>query len=205
LPTGIEKLGASGKPFDGDLFFDSYISGDVLSRPAINAMEDEIRRDKNVSHVFIPRRDRLARPDNATDGVRLENELRQLGVTPFFMDCVLSPLPKGQRQNVGEALTSFVAYDSSSRFRDERASKMLDAQINLAESGYTTDGRPPYGFRRFLISPKGEVIRELQEGEIIRQKGHHVVWLPGPDEELDVNKRIIQMIETIPACKVARI
>src|SRR5262245_9425835 len=33
--------------------------------------------------------------------------------------------------------------------------------------------------------------------------GHHVVWLPGPEEELDGVRRILTMLETMPASRVA--
>ena len=35
--------------------------------------------------------------------------------------------------------------------------------------------------------------------------GHHVVWLPGPDTELAVIQRILQMLKSMPANRVARV
>ena len=35
--------------------------------------------------------------------------------------------------------------------------------------------------------------------------GHHVVWLPGPEEELSLIRRMLEMLPTIPASRVARI
>src|SRR5207248_1336467 len=36
-----------------------------------------------------------------------------------------------------------------------------------------------------------------------RMAGHHVVWLPGPQEEVDVIGRILTLLETEPAARVA--
>lgn len=94
----IDGLIASGKPSHGDLFFDNSVTGNLLARPALDALKREIQQDRSVSHVFIPRRDRLARPDHAVDGVILEKELRGLGVTLVFMKETLKPLRRGRRR-----------------------------------------------------------------------------------------------------------
>jgi len=46
-------------------------------------------------------------------------------------------------------------------------------------------------------------VRELAEGERVKMQGHHVVWLPGPDEELALIRRILDMLMTTPASRVA--
>lgn len=203
--AAIDSMIKSNKPFSGDLFFDNAVSGGTLDRPALNALIIEIERDRTISHVFIPRRDRLARPDRATDGVALENKLRSAGVWVVFKDKILPPLGRGTRENFGEAVQAMAEYDASGRFRDEHAEKMLWAKRALAERGYSTGGRAPYGFRRWLIGPNAEEIRPLADGEIVRMAGHHVEWRPGPGEEIAVILRIATMLETLPACRVAKI
>ena len=188
----------------GDLFFDFCVQGHLLTRPALDALKAEIARDLTISHVFIPRRDRLARPDNPVDGVNLENELRGMGVSLVYMDKTLGPLKKKGKQDLGEMIVSLVDFEQCGRFRDELAEKMIFAQLNLAKYGYSTGGRPPFGYRRWPVDESGERIRELAEGEIVRKRGNHVMWLPGPEEELDLIRRIISMLETLPATEVAR-
>lgn len=201
---GIGRMIKSGQPFAGDLFFDSSVCGNLMSRPALDALRETIRRDPSVSHLFIPRRDRLARPDDPLDGVRLERELRDQGLTLVFMNLVLAPLRRGQRQDIGESIAAVIDYHQSGAFREELAEKMIYAQIQLARQGFSTGGRAPYGFRRNLVRDDGTVVRLLSDGEIIRQAGHHVVWLPGPREELAVIRRILEMLVTMPASRVAR-
>ncbi|MBC7965355.1 MAG: recombinase family protein [Fuerstia sp.] len=121
------------------------------------------------------------------------------------MNLELPPLRRGQRQDIGEAITAYCDYQQSGTFRDELAQKMIYAQLQLAQRGFSTGGRANFGFRRNLVNGDGTVIRQLSDGEIVRQKGHHVVLLPGPPEELDLIQRILGMLEKTPACRVARI
>lgn len=65
--------------------------------------------------------------------------------------------------------------------------------------------RAPFGFRRYLAKHDGTVIRELMEGEYVKMPGHHIVWLPGPREEIDLALRIRQMLRTMSASRVAAI
>jgi hypothetical protein len=74
----------------------------------------------------------------------------------------------------------------------------------LAKSGYSTGGRPPFGYRRGLVDEQGNRLRQLADGEIVRKRGNHVMWLPGPEQELDLIRRIMAMLETMPATEVAR-
>ncbi len=78
---------------DGDLFMDYGVSGNHLNRPGLDALLRRVRADRSVSHVFTPLRDRLARPNDPQDGVRLESLFRNDGVTLVFRDKVLPPLP----------------------------------------------------------------------------------------------------------------
>jgi hypothetical protein len=46
-------------------------------------------------------------------------------------------------------------------------------------------------------------VRQLADGERVRMPGHHVVWLPGPEAEVAVIRRILALLETMPASRVA--
>lgn len=204
-PTEINRMISNGISISGDLFLDFNVSGNLLRRPALDALKAEIRRDLSVSHVFIPRRDRLARPDHASEGVELENELRGFGVYLVFMETTLSPLRQGRRQEIGEAISAYIDYDKSGRYRDDLAHLMIFAQLNLAKEGYSTGGRAPFGFRRHLCGVDGTIVMELADGQSVRQKGHHVVWLPGPEAEIALIRRILTLLAEKPAQQVAQI
>jgi DNA invertase Pin-like site-specific DNA recombinase len=202
-PTAIEDMIRTSNHRRGDLFLDYGISGNLLDRPALNDMFEEALTDLSVSHILIPRRDRFARPDDPTDAVRLEATLRKDGITLVFMDKICHPIQKGRRGDIGELIVSLIDYEKSGKDRRELAEKMIFAQIQLARRGFSVGGRPPYGFRRWLAREDGTAVRQLTDGERVRMAGHHVVWLPGPEEELAVIRRILMLLETTPASRVA--
>jgi hypothetical protein len=191
-----------GRSQEGDLFLDYGVKGNQLQRPALDALFRLARSDRDISHIFIPRRDRFARPDDPLDAMKMEASLREAGLTLVFMDKTLPPLPRGQR-DLGEAIVAMIDYDRASQERRDLAQKILYAQLNLAKAGFSTGGRPPFGFRRWLVQADGTPVRELAEGEYVKRAGHHVLWLPGPEEELARIRRILEMLETTPASRVA--
>lgn len=202
-PERIEAMIREGRFADGDLFVDYDVKGNLLSRPGLDALYREALSDPRVKRIYIPRRDRLARPEDPIEGVKMENRLRTAGKTLVFMKMTLPPLRKGQKADIAETITAVVDYDRSDEERIDLAQKILDAQIRLARLGYSTGGRPPYGFRRWLAKDDGTRVRELAAGERVRMAGHHVVWLPTAEAELKIIRRILEMLETMPACQVA--
>ncbi len=91
-PERIEAMIREGLSQEGDLFLDYGVKGNQLQRPGLDALFQLAQADPAVSHVFIPRRDRLARPDDPLDGMNMEAELRGAGLTLVFMDKTLPPL-----------------------------------------------------------------------------------------------------------------
>lgn len=202
-PERIEQMIAGDRAVQGDLFQDYGVSGNLLSRPGLDAMVKEALADQAVTHILIPRRDRVARPDDPMDAVKLENLLRKAGLTLVFMDRTLPPLAKTRRADIGELIGALLDYETSGKFRRDLAQKLIYAQMKLAKLGYSIGGRAPYGYRRFLVKDDGTVVRQLLDGEYVRMAHHHVVWLPGPDEEIAVIRRILTLLETKPASQVA--
>ena len=204
-PEAICAMVAQGRSAEGDLFLDYGISGNRLSRPGFDAFRKAALRDAQVSHLFVPRRDRIARPDNPVDAITIECDLRSAGLTLVFMDRLVGPLQRGQRNELADMLTTLIDYDNSGKFRRELAEKLIHAKIKLAELGLSIGGEPPHGFRRWLVGPDREPRRELLDGEVVKMAGHHVVWLPTAERDMEVNMRILDLIETNPASRIARI
>lgn len=203
----INQMVANRQSVYGDVYLDYDVCGNRLSRPGLDALKAQIDSDLSVTHVFIPRRDRLARPDDPTEGLMLETSLRRCGITLVFMDKVLGPLARGERVDIGEMVTGVVDYDRAGKDREDLAEKIINAQLSLARAGFSTGGRPCYGFRRWLVRSDGVQVRELLDGERVRMAGHHVVWLPVPDDHPDmINiRRIRELLTTMPASRVARL
>ena len=190
----------------GDVYLDYDVCGNLLSRPALDALKARIDSDHSSTHLFIPRRDRLSRPDEPTEGFVLETSFRRSGMTIVFMDKVLGPLARGERVDIGEMVTGVVDYDRAGKDRRDLAEKIISAQLSLARAGFSTGGRPCFGFRRWLVRLDGTRVRQLQDGERVRMAGHHVVWLPVEDDhpEMIVIRRIRELLKTTPGSRVAR-
>ncbi|MHC4504178.1 MAG: recombinase family protein, partial [Planctomycetota bacterium] len=167
-------------------------------------MVEEIENDVTVSHVMIPRRDRLARPEDPLDGVRLENKLRSMGVNLVFMERSLAPKVRGQATDIAETIDALIGYHRSDEEVRILSQKIVLSQLALAKAGYSCGGRPPHGFRRFLVNTDGVVVRELEDGELVKRERHHIIWLPGDEAELEVVRRVFQMLDDlVPACRIA--
>ena len=204
-PETILQMARLGEIRRGDLFLDWDVKGDLLDRRALNELREAVARDMTVSHVFIPKRERLARPDDPVDAIQIENELRRLGVHLVYMDKVLAPIKTKRRPDIAEQIVALCEFKQSGQFLEDLAVKIIYAQIRNAKAGYSTGGRPPFGFRRWLCHENGSPVRELASGEVVRLSGHHVIWLPGPQDELNLIVRILSMLETMPASRVARV
>ena len=202
-PQRIEAMIREGRSVDGDLFVDYDVKGSQLSRTGLNALIHESVNDPRVAAVLIPRRDRLARPDDPLDGIKLENAFQFAGKAVVYMDRTLPPLKKGKKADIAQLITALVDFDRAEKDRRDLAQKILYAQLRLAKLGFSTGGRPPYGFRRWLVKDDGTQVRQLAAGERVRMAGHHVVWLPTAESELKVIRRILAMLETMPASQVA--
>jgi hypothetical protein len=118
------------------------------------------------------------------------------------MDRVVAPILRGKRQHIGDLITSLVDYENAGAFRQELARRIIFAQIALAKAGFSTGGRAPFGFRRWLVRADGTPVRQLVDREHVKMQGHHVVWLPGPDTELALVRRILTMLEKKAASRV---
>jgi len=204
--AAISRMIADGRSVDGDLYLDFGVPGNQLSRPGFDRFRERALSDHTVSHLFVSKRDRLGRPDNPLDSMAIEYQLRSAGLGIVLMGGkVLPAVAPGERIDLADLLTSMIEYDSSGRFRRDLAEKLIHAKIRLARSGFSIGGEPPYGFRRWLCGADGSRKRQLEEHEVVKLPDHHVVWLPTATAELAVVRRILDLIETTPAARIARI
>ncbi|WP_207397512.1 recombinase family protein [Bremerella alba] len=104
---------------------------------------------------------------------------------------------------MAQLMLGLVDFDRAGADRRDLARKIIMAQIRLAERGYSTGGRPSFGFRRSLVTEQGELVRHLQDGERVRMRGCHVVWQPD-ENKIDLVRRILGLLKNNPANRVAR-
>ncbi|HAU38804.1 MAG TPA: hypothetical protein DCX07_13950 [Phycisphaerales bacterium] len=168
----LDDMVKNGLHVRGDIFLDFGISGSLMSRPGFDAMLRRAVSDESVTHVFFYLRDRFARPDDPAEAMRLENSLRRAGKTLVFSDKLLGPVKRGSLP-IGEQIVSLIEYDASGKYLVALAERVIRSQIALAKAGCWAGGNAPYGFKRVLVGPDGQVVRDLQRGERVRQPGYH--------------------------------
>ena len=156
---------------------DDAITGADLNRPGFMALNADVQKDVAISHIFIHKRDRFARPEEATEMVLLEKRLRQLGITIVFSDKVAGPLERGQT-NIADDLSVLFEYYESGEFLVKLSERIITVQRILAQGGYRTGGNPPYGFVRVLVDAQDNELEELIPGRRVRQAGCHVKIKP---------------------------
>ncbi|MDB6085820.1 MAG: Resolvase domain protein [Gammaproteobacteria bacterium] len=204
-PELISGIIRNREAHNGDTFVDWDVPGNVPTRPGLDALIAEVRKDLTVSHVLIPRPDRLSRPNQPKEALELEDLLRrQLGVSLIFRDGDRKALRRGERAELGETILTTVQYHQAGEFRRELADKALSAHRSLAREGFSTGGRCKYGLQRWLVTQGGEAVRPLEDGEYVRRAGYHVAWLPRTDGTYENRCRIKQMLPTMRASQVAR-
>jgi DNA invertase Pin-like site-specific DNA recombinase len=180
LVAEAERTGACNI---GDLYVDDGISGSQLSRPGLDKLIADLKADRTISHVFVHKRDRLARPHRTSDGGRLEDEILELGVTLVFENEIVEPKRPGEDDTV-EVVTRDIEYSRSGRYSYELSDRVLKTAKVIAGEGYRLGGPAPYGFVRILVDASGNEIEELPPGKKVDQPGCRVRIKPKYWEEI---------------------
>src|SRR5262249_43380842 len=116
-PERIEAMIREGRSVDGDLYLDYRVTGNGLSRPGLAALFRAAADDPTVSHVLIPTRDRLARPDDPLDGMTLETRLRRdLGLALVLRERTAPAQKRGRRRDMAEMLAEALDYGMAGKF-----------------------------------------------------------------------------------------
>lgn len=169
---------------------DDGITGADLTRPGFLAINHDALADRTISHVFIYKRDRFARPDDAMQAAQIEKKLLLAGITVVFSDTVSLPIRAGE-QNILRDIELLLPYYQSGEELRKHAERVLGFQKMLAEGGYRVGGNPPYGFGRVLVDAHGTILEELAPGKTVRQPGCHVRVLPNDPVKIAIWLQIL--------------
>ena len=191
LVAEAERTGACNV---GDLYVDDGVSGSELSRPGLDKLIADLKADPSKSHVFIHKRDRLARPHRTSDGSRLEEEILELGVTIVFENEIVVPRRPGEDDTV-EVVTRNLEYSRSGRYSYDLSDRVLKTAKVIAGDGYRLGGPAPYGFVRVLVDSSGKEIEELPPGKKVDQRGCRVRIKPKDWEKIRVWLWMIEQAE----------
>ena len=153
-----------------DLRLDDGITGADLTRPGFLAVSADALSHKAISHLFIYKRDRFARPQDAMQAAQIEKRLLTAGITIVFSDTVSAPIRLGE-QTIMRDLELLLPYYQGGEELRKHAERMLGFQKVLAEGGFRVGGNAAYGFVRVLVDNAGKVLEELPPGKTVRAAG----------------------------------
>lgn len=176
-PADLQHMVGHGLTHYKHIYLDDGITGSDLNRPGFVACRQEALRDSRVSHLFIHISDRFARPEQATEALMQEITLLLAGVTIVFGNRVSLPRERGLHYFDRDILLLY-EYTQNGEFLTRLATRVVQAQVNLARRGFRTGGSAPYGFTRVLVDAQGNEIQELPEKTTIRREGCHVSIKP---------------------------
>src|ERR1700676_1832145 len=114
-----------------DIRLDDGITGLDLNRPGFLAVNHDALANGTVSHVFIYKRDRFARPADALAMAQIEKKLLEAGITIVLSDAVSLPFPSGQ-QDIARDIGMLFGYYESGEFLRKHAHRVLEFQKKLA-------------------------------------------------------------------------
>ena len=193
-PADLDYMQSNRLPTYRDIFLDDAVSGSRTSRPGFDAMRDEVRTNRNISHLFVFKRDRLGRPRDPIDMMAVDRDFRNWGVWVEMSDGVIGPV-EGSSAAIGQNAMALFGYHESGEFSKKLSERVVRCQASLARQGYSTGGRPPYGFGRFRVDAAGNVLEELPPGRKTKEAGCHVVFLPNDMTKIGIWVRILEWLE----------
>jgi hypothetical protein len=165
----------------GDIFLDYEVEGDTLEKKGLSALFNEIQRAPNVSHVQIIRRSFIA-AGRRHRWIAVGKKYTCIGSAYCLFGSSAAAVKA--RSTTGYIVNVIVAALDFQRGKKELfdlADKMVQAKRRVAMLGFATGGRPPSGFRRWLVRQDGTRVRELVDNEKVKTPGHHIAWLPRPE------------------------
>ncbi len=175
--TDLGYMQARGLHAHKAIRLDDGITGSDMSRPGYLAFIDDAKADRSVSHLFVYKRDRLARPENVMAMTQVEKHLLEAGITVVFSDGESQPYPRGHT-DLARDFSILMGYHQGGEELRKHAERVLGFQRKLAEGGFRTGGNPPYGFARVLVDASGAELELLPPGKVVQQAGCHVRVVP---------------------------
>lgn len=176
-----------------DLYVDDAISGTRSKRPGFDALLQDLKADRSISHLLVFKRDRLGRPRKAIHMMVVEEELQAEGIVIVTSDGTIDPAATGPAQ-CAQSMMSLFGFHESGEFSRKLSERVLLTHIALASKGYSTGGRAPYGFGRFLERPDG-TFEEIPRGRKVKERNCHVRLRVNDPQKIQIWIRILEWLE----------
>lgn len=192
LEAAMEDLARIGRgvPQQRGIFLDDAESGDDMARPGLRALDAEALGSEPPTHIFVHKRDRLARPDNIAEMMAIETRWREQGITIVTSGAVFEPTIPGEA-SIGDTIVGIIEYEQGRAFLKVLAERVIERKILNSERGHRIGGAAPYGFARYLCDASGVILEELQPGRRVRQQGCHTEIQPKDEQKIAIWRQIL--------------
>lgn len=81
----------------------------------------------------------------------------------------------------------------AAEYSRDLSAKVRHAQARLAELGFWQGGSTPFGLRRRIVAPDGQLGQVLERGEFKSLHGYRVILVPGPRREVITVNRMFRL------------
>lgn len=172
------------------VFEDSGRSGLKLDgRRALQSLMSEVRSGQaDFKAILVYDVSRWGRFQDADEGAYHEHVCSRAGIRVHYCG--------EQFENdgsIGSNLLKTVKRVMAGEYSRELSVKVFAGQCRLVELGFRQGGPAGFGLRRVLVDEHGRKKGELQRGEQKSLQTDRVILAPGPEEELEVVRRIYRL------------
>src|SRR5208283_3331062 len=161
---------------------------DIKGRGSLGQMIREVHEGKaHFKSILVYDVSRWGRFQDADESAYYEYICRQAGVAVHY--CA------EQFENDGSPVSTIVKgvkRAMAGEYSRELSSKVFQGACRLIQLGYKQGGTAGFGLRRMLIDQNGQHKALLKMGEQKSLQTDRVILIPGPDEEVNVVRRIYQ-------------
>jgi len=158
-------------------------------RPGLcKLLSDVINGNADFKAILVYDVSRWGRFQNYDEAGHYEFLCHQAGVPIYY--CAE---PFGSDGSILSGLMKNLKRIMASEYSRELGVKTFAGQARLATEGFKIGGRAGFGLRRMMISCDGERRRILKPREFKGVKTDRVVYVPGPEQEVRLVRRIYSM------------
>lgn len=146
---------------------------------------DVLSEGRGFDAVLVQDVSRWGRFQDSDEAAHYEYLCRAAGVEVRYCDEPFDGMA-GRSGDLIKAVRRLMAAD----FSRELSGKVRASQYRYAQAGYKMGGVAGYGLRRAIVDAQGQVTATLELGQQRVLRGDRVVFVPGPDHEVETVRRI---------------
>lgn len=149
---------------------------------------DVLSPERGFDAVLVQDVSRWGRFQDSDEAAHYEYLCRAAGVAVRYCDEPFDEM-EGRSGDLIKAVKRLMAAD----FSRELSGKVRASQYRYAQAGYKMGGVAGYGLRRAVVDAQGQVTAILEFGQQRLLRGERVIFVPGPDYEVETVRRIFEM------------